>query len=228
MRQIIAKLKNKYANQKEIYLHNLLFKKNKQMKRIKQILAIAIFGIFAVACSDDEEQQINQQSSVITKSEITNEMALSYYNTIKPDLAEGLINFNNEVSEVFKNSSSYEDFKTKLCGTNIIDTIGENLLKVSYKYLKAGYSDNYIYENYNGKEMLEALSYLLANPNSDGSELFGFKTVKTKEASPCKWYQVGCHLNHALEATEKWIKEHKETIDTTIKLATLLVAIIAL
>jgi hypothetical protein len=185
------------------------------MKKTFVFLSAVALGLLTMVSCGDDDKDYNDNAQVLTaKIDLTPEEE-EFQQTLQQTLAEGLISFNNSVTEEFENSSSYEEFKSNLCGNKEVTPIGESILVVSYNYLAAGYSEDYILANYDGLEMRDALVYLLEHPNSDGSELFGFLD---KASTPCAhWYSIGCHLRNALNATEQWMSEHKTLVDTLVK-----------
>ncbi|SEQ13778.1 hypothetical protein [Flavobacterium urocaniciphilum] len=120
--------------------------------------------------------------------------------------AKAFISFKNQLSQAFNNTTDFAAFEKTLCGKWQNTTEGRNLLNDAYNHLKNKSTDNKIIETYDGISFAKALKFqqdaLTKNPKSTGSELFGGPGDATtgnynpvgREAYPCRWWQLNCHL----------------------------------
>ena len=166
------------------------------MKNLKYIIA-ALFvvavgaGIFWACQKENKEENRNIETNLKVQKTIDYETQVHNY------LCDGLISFKESLSPYYSNSTSYENFIDLLeVDEQATSQLGNNLLMLAWDCLSNGYSNQYIYDHYTGKYMADVASYLIDNPNSDGSELFS--TTSSGGSYPCKWYQLGCHINQLI------------------------------
>jgi len=132
-------------------------------------------------------------------------------------LAKGMVNFKNALKDVYEKSSTYEDFKRILFNEpdHKMSAAADSLLHGAYLLLENKIPDQYIIAHYGGTEMARATLFLADNPDSDGAAFFNFTPPRGPQVLKCKWYQIGCLVNAALN----WIEGHKKQLETAIKLA---------
>lgn len=140
--------------------------------------------------------------------------------TVKADLAKGMVTFVNAVKPLYKKGQTPLQFANYVCAPWKPTNEGLSLLSKAHEFIIKGASNETILTSYNGKEMASAVLYLKkvrdVNAKSDGSELFGGKSgindnllASASAKEGCKWYQLWCHV----QAFAQWVVDNWETIE---------------
>lgn len=118
--------------------------------------------------------------------------------------AKSFVSFKNQLTDAYKNSTTYSSFEKNVCGSWTNTDLGRSLLNEVYNNFKGNISNDKIISTYDGISITKALNFqqelLIKNPKSDGSELFGGPgdgskvSYNASGSYPCKWYQIRCHL----------------------------------
>ena len=133
---------------------------------------------------------------------------------------ESMASFTSNVSFVYRDGMSVEEFKNILCnGQPVATREGDDILNKSFDYLSRRLSFEEIVKSDDGLVFTKGLKYLYENRSSedigenDAKKLFGENLLENPPSSavgakPCRWYDIFCHLGNFFD----WLFAHWKDI----------------
>ncbi len=182
--------------------------------KIFSFLSISFVLFLFTSCTQEETEVSPQGNQSVTDTQFTlkdgSKDSLAIDTTLVKDLAnEAIVNFVTEVKKIYTSGMTYEDFKDTLDPDDGLENMrpeGEALVRQAFDYIVNDVSDS----SMEGDKMMQAIASITDYASKEGvvyaadvdfekgsQWLFGLsetsQVVLAKD--PCKWYQIGCHIN---------------------------------